>query len=960
MSFSNPGRNSHLSASVMVLPHSTGGTGCLGGGGAAGFGGGEGGSHRTASSGGKHHPHHGANRSSGTVKGPDLRIFVRDVSDKQGKKRPLTVRTWSTVKDIKDVLRQHLGVPPSSQRLYFGPLMTSGGELPNHRTLHDAGIYRSGETLLLEVKKSAGSNTGGGSTAGASALASISSLNALGANDVCVSSSFLDVTPRGLRRTICQARRGFAVGLKPDLVLDGSGGTYFLHDAHKAKVAVFKPADEEPYAANNPRGYVASTAQVDAGSGFGLNGGLDDGMRAGISPGEACIREVAAYLLDHGGFSGVPATTLAEARHPAFNSNGARLKLSEGGAAIGSHSLTLSSLNNIDGSGGVHVSPGHHSAILEKKVGSFQDFVHADYTMDDLSPSKLSVDEVHKIAILDIRILNADRNSANLLCRRKPEDPDNFELIPIDHGYCLRTVCDVCWFDWCWLDWPQLKKPLSRKSRDYILGLDIEADVRMLRERLHLKGEAIDYFRASSRLLQAGVKAGLSLYDIAVLCCRNDDAGEVPSKLEGLTAMANELATSAIANGRWHHSAAAASLAEQLASANKAAPLSSSPSTSLGISTSGGAEGNNSNNKPSPKTLQFMFKSASSANFSSFVGDKKKKDDSSPRLKSMSLDDVEQDESVPPPAVVQSSGSDSSSDVELEHEEEEECEEWAAAVIADVSICDKDASSFLRLKQRSTSVGSESDSSIASANHSTSSRSSNLLSTSPVGFWYVRPGSEDEDDDQSHDVTWSPHLSPRASVVGLSSMALPAGVLAENLIPPLKEIAERRKSAVTFDVSPVMLPSAAPEDDDGVPIEPLTEMSLGEHASSNGSSGKMKPSDSSKSLLSRIPSKSAGLTRSLSYSAFSSRSSVGSGAGAAMPTGAAARNLQKMTSLAGDDDEQHHIYYLKFVALLIEGSITTVLRQRGTSSKKNKENDEGNPTPTKTKKDDLVSFSAWD
>ena len=33
--------------------------------------------------------------------------------------------------------------------------------------------------------------------------------------------------------------------------------------------------------------------------------------------------------------------------------------------------------------------------------------------MDDLSPSKISVDEVHKIAILDIRLMNADRNSAN-------------------------------------------------------------------------------------------------------------------------------------------------------------------------------------------------------------------------------------------------------------------------------------------------------------------------------------------------------------------------------------------------------------------------------------------------------------------------------------------------------------------------------------------------------------------
>ena len=945
MSFSNPGRSSNRSGSVMFLPHSTGGVGCPGGGGG-------GGNHRpggTASSAGKQGS--GAGRSSGTAaKGPDLRIFVRDVSDRQGKKRPLTVRTWSTVKDVKDCLRQHLGVPPSSLRLYFGPLMTSGGELPNHRTLHDAGIYRSGETLLLEVKKSAGSNTGGGSTAGASALASISSLSGLGANDVCVSSSFLDVTPRGLRRTICQARRGFAVGLKPDLVLDGSGGTYFLHDAHKAKVAVFKPADEEPYAANNPRGYIASTAQIDAGSGFGLNGGLDDGMRAGISPGEACIREVAAYLLDHGGFSGVPATTLAEARHPAFNSNGARLKLSEGGAAIGSHSLTLSSPTAADG-GGVHVSSGHHPAILGKKVGSFQDFVYADYTMDDLSPSKLSVDEVHKIAILDIRILNADRNSANLLCRRRPEDPDNFELIPIDHGYCIRTVCDVCWFDWCWLDWPQLKKPLSRKSQDYILGLDIEADVQMLRERLHLKGAAIDYFRASSQLLQAGVKAGLSLYDIAVLCCRNDDAGEAPSKLEGLTAMASELATSAIANGRWHHSAAAASLAEQLASANKATPLASTGSPSTSFSNVADS------NKPSPKTLQFMFKSASSANFSSFSGDKKKKDDASPRLKSMPLIEAEQDESEAVPPAVQSSGSDSSSDVELEHEDEEECEEWAAAVIADVSICDKDvSSSHLRLKRRSTSVGSESDSSASSANHSESSRSSNMLSTSPVGFWYVRPGSEDEDDDQSRDVTWSPHLSPHASVVGLSSLALPAGVSPENLIPPLKGLAEKRKSAVTFDISPIILPSPAPDtevDEDGVPAVPLTEMSLGENAS------RMKPSDSSRSLLSRIPSKSAGITRSQSYSAFSSRSSVGSGAGNAMPA-AAGRNLDRMTSLADDDEEQHHVYFLKFVALLIEGSITTVLRQReSASTKKHEASTSPSSAPPKSRTADAVSFSAW-
>ena len=94
-----------------------------------------------------------------------------------------------------------------------------------------------------------------------------------------------------------------AVGIKPELVLDGSGGTYFLKDSQKAKVAVFKPADEEPYAENNPRGYLPQAGESLA-------------LREGIAPGEGCIREVAAFLLDHDGFAGVPMTTLAEVRHP--------------------------------------------------------------------------------------------------------------------------------------------------------------------------------------------------------------------------------------------------------------------------------------------------------------------------------------------------------------------------------------------------------------------------------------------------------------------------------------------------------------------------------------------------------------------------------------------------------------------------------------------------------------------
>jgi hypothetical protein len=96
--------------------------------------------------------------------------------------------------------------------------------------------------------------------------------------------------------------------------------------------------------------------------------------------------------------------------------------------------------------------------------------------MDDISPSVIPTYEVQKIALLDIRIMNADRNAANLLARRRRASDGStaWSLVPIDHGYCLRNKADVAWCDWCWLDYPQVKKPLSKKLRQYIINLDVE------------------------------------------------------------------------------------------------------------------------------------------------------------------------------------------------------------------------------------------------------------------------------------------------------------------------------------------------------------------------------------------------------------------------------------------------------------------------------------------------------
>lgn len=676
-----------------------------------------------------------SSRGKAHISDLDLKLFVKDVDDPHSRKRPLTIKSWSTVKDIKDHIQKLLHVPPSSQRLYFGPLMTKRAALPNHWTVQDAGIYRNGETLYLEIINSRVPTNPG---------ASISTLKAK-SNDICVSKALLPHTSKPLRRLVQQARRGMAMGLKPNLVLDGSGGTYFLHDARKVRVAVFKPADEEPYAENNPRGHVRIRGNSVGDS--SESNSMTMSMRNGIQPGEACLREVAAFLLDHDGFSGVPLTTLAEARHPAFHQNGAMLTLNQGGAAMGSHSLRLGSspLEQLQ------------SCVNEpiEKVGSFQEYIYGECCMDDISPSKITTEEVHKIAVLDIRIMNADRNTANLICRRDPENPDFFELVPIDHGYCLRTAADVCWFDWCWLDWPQLKQPVSQRTRDYILKLDIEEDARMLKESLNIPDRALDYFRASSKLLQAGIRCGMSLYDIAVLCCRNDDAGELPSRLETLISMADEISRSAIDNGRWHHTAASRALEQHLSPEL----MNRGPKFSKALSTR-------------------MFKSQSSMNFSSFLSEKSNN---------------------PPTPMAQSSESDSSSVTDQASADDEECSEWAASFIANTLEPSVSPKSSASRRQRSISFArgiDDSDHPLVGSNHSISSASCSESVSSPVGFWHVPPGTSNIDIDD--DDNWSPHASPHVSG------ASPSSRLSKDLDMDSLEIGKGR--IVNFDLGNLIPP----------------------------------------------------------------------------------------------------------------------------------------------------------
>ena len=59
--------------------------------------------------------------------------------------------------------------------------------------------------------------------------------------------------------------------------------------------------------------------------------------------------------------------------------------------------------------------PEETESELMMKPGSLQLFVNSEGPIENYSPDLFPTDEIHKIAVLDVRLLNLDRNACNML-----------------------------------------------------------------------------------------------------------------------------------------------------------------------------------------------------------------------------------------------------------------------------------------------------------------------------------------------------------------------------------------------------------------------------------------------------------------------------------------------------------------------------------------------------------------
>ncbi|XP_059668277.1 phosphatidylinositol 4-kinase gamma 8-like [Cornus florida] len=294
-----------------------------------------------------------------------------------------------------------------------------------------------------------------------------------------------------------------ASGVSPVPATSGLGGAYILHGRNGEAIAVAKPMDEEPLALNNPKGF--------AGPMLG-----QPGMKRSIRVGETGLRELAAYLLDHGGFAGVPPTALVKISHVAF-----------------------------------HVNNSEAISAPPYKIASLQRFVDHDSDAGDLGPSGFSVASIHRIGILDVRLLNLDRHAGNILVKHGHESyaVGAAELVPIDHGLCLPESLDDPYFEW--LHWPQAGVPFSDSEIEYISNLDPYKDAELLRTEIpSLRESSIRILVLCTILLKGAVAAGLCLADIGEMMSREFCGGEEKfSVLENLCLLAKNCMSSMSNNG---------------------------------------------------------------------------------------------------------------------------------------------------------------------------------------------------------------------------------------------------------------------------------------------------------------------------------------------------------------------------------------------------------------------------
>lgn len=137
------------------------------------------------------------------------------------------------------------------------------------------------------------------------------------------------------------------------------------------------------------------------------------------------------------------------------------------------------------------------------------------------------VEQVHRIALLDVRVFNTDRHPGNILLigEKKP-----YTMVPIDHGCILPSWFHLSEARFDWLEYPQCREAFSPAALQYINSMDAERDAKILRA-LGIREECVTTLKICTLFLKLAAGQGKTLFWMGSFMTR-DGCFQEPSRLE--------------------------------------------------------------------------------------------------------------------------------------------------------------------------------------------------------------------------------------------------------------------------------------------------------------------------------------------------------------------------------------------------------------------------------------------
>lgn len=261
------------------------------------------------------------------------------------------------------------------------------------------------------------------------------------------------------------ALEGLKLGKEPKSPKIGASGVYLMHGARRYITGVFKPFDEEISGPNNP---VSKHYR-------GTFGKRSSHYKSLVGTG--VLREVAAYLVDRFvGLRLVPRTCFAEFSHPIFYESTEGLYIKENSKC---------------------------------KKGSLQEYKAGFHHVVEICKQGMEgipIDELHRLAILDVIIGNQDRNKANLLTNGR-------NLVAIDHALSFGQATKYFKSEHL-MKLAQMSAPFSESLKRKILKIDVEKLTKLLKKRCFLEHRELLQMQERIAMLKQGAKEGQTVHHI--------------------------------------------------------------------------------------------------------------------------------------------------------------------------------------------------------------------------------------------------------------------------------------------------------------------------------------------------------------------------------------------------------------------------------------------------------------